>query len=196
MLQPSVPTTTADGEGRRLFGEKVDAVVETQAGCNSAFFSASEYRNALETAVRWPFMTGAEKNERGKSAYALMKKYTAVTFAGETVLIYNDNGATSALDQAVLVSHSGRVFDDLTRIHLEGGHCKGRTFAERVKIKHGKSIPRWMTEVFSTVCSVCITKQPRKPSSAGHKPIITSGFGARGQVDLIDLQSCADGQFK
>ena len=172
-------------------------MVATQVGDNSAFLSASEYVVLLDTAVRWPFMTGAEKNERGKNAYTSMKKYTALTIAGETVLIYSaPEGATSALDQAVLVSHSGRVFDDLTRIHLEGGHCKAKTFAARVKAKHGKSIPRWMIELFPSVCSICIAKQPRKPSSAGHKPIITAGFGARGQVDLIDLQSCADGQFK
>ena len=30
----------------------------------------------------------------------------------------------------------------------------------------------------------------------GHKPILARGFGRRGQVDLIDFQSCPDGTFK
>ena len=30
----------------------------------------------------------------------------------------------------------------------------------------------------------------------GHKPILTHGFGSRGQVDLIDFQSYPDGTFK
>ena len=117
---------------------------------NSAFLSELEYNVMLDTAVRWPFLTGAQKNERGKHAYSSMKKYEAVTVAGETVLIFRerdaDDGAAATsegavalpLDQAVLVSHRGRVFDDLCRIHLEGGHCKAKTFAARVKVKHGK----------------------------------------------------------
>ena len=31
---------------------------------------------------------------------------------------------------------------------------------------------------------------------AGHQPIITRGFGARGQIDLIDMQSMPDGPFR
>ncbi len=31
---------------------------------------------------------------------------------------------------------------------------------------------------------------------AGHQPIITQGFGAWGQIDLIDMQSMPDGPFK
>ena len=31
---------------------------------------------------------------------------------------------------------------------------------------------------------------------AGHQPIITLGFGSRGQLDLIDMQSMPDGAFK
>ena len=30
----------------------------------------------------------------------------------------------------------------------------------------------------------------------GHQPILTSGFGTRGQIDLIDLQNAPDGEFK
>ena len=36
----------------------------------------------------------------------------------------------------------------------------------------------------------------RKPGRAGHTPILTKGFGSRGQVDLIDFQSCPDERFK
>ena len=50
-------------------------------------------------------------------------------------------------------------------------------------------------ELFVGTCPVCIGKAPRKPSSAGHKPIITKGFGTRGQVDLIDMQANKDGKF-
>ena len=49
-----------------------------------------------------------------------------------------------------------------------------------------------------STCPTCIGRAARKPTDkvAGHKPILTQGFGTRGQVDLIDMQSCKDGNFK
>ena len=36
----------------------------------------------------------------------------------------------------------------------------------------------------------------RVKPTPGHQPILTKGFGTRGQVDLIDFQSIKDGEFK
>lgn len=132
--------------------------------------------------------------------YAWAKKYELVTFKGSNILIFkggaDGDSETLALDQAQVVSHHGRVFEDLLKIHIDGGHCKAKTFLARIKIAHGKSIPRWAAEAFVNHCPSCVRRLPRKPSSAGHKPILTKGLGSRGQVDLIDFQSCPDGSFK
>ena len=132
--------------------------------------------------------------------YAWAKKYELVTFQGSKILIFkggaDGDDETLALDQAQVVSHHGRVFEDLLKIHIDGGHCKAKTFLARIKIAHGKSILRWMAEAFVNYCPACVRRLPRKPSSAGHKPILTKGLGSRGQVDLIDFQSCQDGSFK
>jgi hypothetical protein len=131
--------------------------------------------------------------------YAWAKKYELVSFKDSKVLIFKNgadgDGDTLALDQAQVVSHHGRVFD-LLKIHVDGGHCKAKTFLQRIGIAHGKSIPRWAAEAFVNCCPACVRRLPRKPSSAGHKPILTKGLGSRGQVDLIDFQSCPDGSFK
>ena len=132
--------------------------------------------------------------------YAWAKKYELVSFKDSKVLIFKNgadgDGDTLALDQAQVVSHHGRVFADLLKIHVDGGHCKAKTFLQRIVIAHGKSIPRWAAEAFVNCCPACVRRLPRKPSSAGHKPILTKGLGSRGQVDLIDFQSCPDGSFK
>ena len=49
-----------------------------------------------------------------------------------------------ALDKTVVVSHSGRVFEDLHAVHINGGHCKARTFLNRVKAQFGKSVPEFL----------------------------------------------------
>ena len=132
--------------------------------------------------------------------YAWAKKYELVAFKDSKVLIFKDGAEGDddalALDRAQVVSHHGRVFEDLLKIHVDGGHCKAKTFLQRIVIAHGKSIPRWAAEAFVNCCPGCVRRLPRKPSSAGHKPILTKGLGSRGQVNLIDFQSCPDGSSK
>ena len=74
-------------------------------------------------------------------------------------------------------------------------HTKGRTLIARVKEKFGKSIPQWVQNIFTDTCPRCIEKMECKKTTAGHQPILTRGFGSRGQVDLIDFQSMPDGEF-
>ena len=57
-------------------------------------------------------------------------------------------------------------------------------------------MPRPSQDLFVSCCPVCVEGKPRKTITAGHTPILTKGFGTRGQVDLIDFQSTPDGEFK
>jgi hypothetical protein len=84
-----------DEEARRLFHTKVDDVMSSRAGSNSQFLGEEEYYDLLDLAVRWPSMTGPERNSSfyGKRAYVNMKKYEAITVAGEAVLIFVERGA-------------------------------------------------------------------------------------------------------
>lgn len=100
------------------------------------------------------------------------------------------------LDQAYrIVLHQENMYPQLVGVHEAGGHCKARSFDNKVKAKYSR-IPRWVLELLCDVCRVCVSRLHRKPTSAGHQPILTKGFGSRGQVDLVDLQSCPDGEFK
>lgn len=74
--------------------------------------------------------------------------------------------APKALDQAVLVSHAGRVFEDLYTIHIDGGHCKAKTFRARVKANFGKSIPEKLLVLFVECCPQCTLCVCRRGLSA------------------------------
>jgi hypothetical protein len=50
--------------------------------------------------------------------------------------------------------------------------------------------------MFIDMCPICITQMKCNRPVAGIKPIITHGFGTRGQVDLIDFQSMTNGDFR
>jgi hypothetical protein len=124
--------------------------------------------------------------------YSWDKKYELMQFPDAPNILVFKHGPGAALDTAVIVSHHGRVFDDLLLIHIDGGHCKARTFHDHVRRKYGKSVPRWVVELFVQCCPTCVRRRPRKKPVVGHKPILTRGFGSRGQVDLIDFQSCPE----
>ena len=134
-----------------------------------------------------------------------MKKYVLFGEGSDTQVLFRElvTGQSDGtgeqlkpLDQCCIVSHDTRIFEDMWRIHINGGHCKSRSFYERIKQRFGKSIPEKLVHIFVDSCPICTERKVAKTTSAGHKPILTSGMGVRGQVDLIDLQSCPDGSFK
>jgi hypothetical protein len=59
-----------------------------------------------------------------------------------------------------------------------------------------KNIGGKLCKMFANMCPICITQMKHNWPVAGIKPIITHGFGTRGQVGLIDFQSMPDGNFR
>jgi hypothetical protein len=195
-------------EHRRLFSEKMmnklsDMRDQTE---RSQFLSEEKFGEITECVEKWPTLTPQERKEsQWTQGYAWAKKYSVIIVGESNVLVFNekeagkatDDGAQlpplqPALDQATQVTHQGKVFEDLLAVHVSGGHCKAKAFRDGVKKNFGKSVPQWVKEILLETCPTCVRRLPRKPSSAGHKPILTVGLGSRGQVDLIDFQSCPD----
>ena len=183
---------------KRAFYEKMEQRLSGQTEERSQFLTANKHAEVCDALCGWEDKDAQQRKACHKEfgqVYAWAMKYQLVTAGNECVLILRSDDA-APLDQSKTVSHQGWAFDHLHKIHIEGGHCKAKTFAARVEAAHGKSIPRWVPELYVQCCPTCTHRKPRKPSSAGHKPILTKGLGSRGQVDLIDFQSCPDGQFK
>lgn len=64
-------------------------------------------------------------------------------------------------------------------------HAKDVTLHKRVELVFGRSIPRSACQLFGKVCPICIRQIVRAPKAAGFKPILTEGFGERGQVHCM-----------
>jgi hypothetical protein len=117
------------------------------------------------------------------------------------ILVYrqkpDESGTLPPLNQCFRVSCCSTCFVDIRAVHIASGtHMKGNKLLNAVKAKFGASIPRWACEMFTATCPSCIRGSIRITHKAGHQPIITLGFGSRGQLDLIDMQSMPDGAFK
>ena len=79
--------------------------------------------------------------------------------------------------------------------HHRPDHPKGNTFHTRI-LQYCSNISRETCRIFTDTCTHCIETFVKKKTTAGHQPILSYGFGARGQVDLIDFQTMPDGEFK
>ena len=137
------------------------------------------------------------KNVPNKMAYKWIKKYDILMVETSNILIYRQ-AEGNALDSAQKVVHYSKIFDVLRDIHeLQAGndHPKSRTLYRRVCARYGKSIPRWVCEIFPLYCPVCVRSKPRKKPKAGHQPLLTRGMNVRAQIDLIDYQSMPDGPY-
>ena len=99
------------------------------------------------------------------------------------------------LDQCKKICTYEALFDVLYDEHCPD-HVKGDGLYKRIR-EIFENIPRHYCKLFSNTCPICLEKglQVKKPVS-GHQPILTPGFGKRGQFDLIDMQSCPDEGFK
>ena len=132
----------------------------------SSFLSKAKYDDIVACLGQWECADKKVRRERWHQGHAWVKKYALFGTGSATVLMYlsdvqkQDVGAAdtedgvgedgvaapveAALDKTVVVSHSGRVFEDLHAIHINGGHCKARTFLNRVKAQFGKSVPEFL----------------------------------------------------
>jgi hypothetical protein len=130
-----------------------------------------------------------------------MSKYFVQIFQGKEMLmlkpgiIDDDDNSTAPLEHMQRVLWKEATWEALKEMH-DTDHCMGRTFANRVKLAYC-NVPRDLCKLFTDTCPTCIQRGSAsiKPK-AGYHPILTHGFGSRGQIDLINFQSNAYGNFK
>ncbi|XP_043462868.1 KRAB-A domain-containing protein 2-like [Leptopilina heterotoma] len=85
-------------------------------------------------------------------------------------------------------------YDKLSEAHVRTGHG-GRDkmmFYSKDKWKISKTA----CQMFVSFCKTCDRIRAAPKTGVVIKPIVSDGFNMRGQVDLIDLQSCPDGDYK
>ena len=97
------------------------------------------------------------------------------------------------LDHMHRPSYMERLYHDILREHVD--HNRGLTLAHKVAEWWCNVSHDW-TNLFCKTCPGCIERAPKPKPVAGLRNIITSGFGMRGQVDIVDLQGMPDGLFK
>ena len=88
-----------------------------------------------------------------------------------------------------------KIFDELLPVHAENQCIKGKLLYKKLSNKLA-GVTKGVCFDFVADCPICLKQKERKKPRAGWQPLITHGMNVRGQVDLIDLQSMADGEYR
>ena len=194
--------TTA--EQKRLFTEAMMKKLDEQGDERSQFLTEACYEDICAALDGWTEKDGPAKKETQQNfgqVYAWARKYNLVSFSGSKVLVVKvkeepaEGEDQLALDQSKIVSHQGRVFEDLHKIHIAGGHCKAKTFAMRISTAHGKSVARCSSSsalrasggsLGSRALLGTSQSSPRASAAAGRSTSLTSS-----PVPTVPSSSCS-----
>lgn len=108
----------------------------------------------------------------------------------ERVILKRDNNSQRLIYKIAIEDY----YEILLEAHVETGHGSRDRVIYNINNKY--LIPKPACAIFVSLCKVCSRKKVKPKSGVVVKPILSDGFNVRGQVDLVDLQSCPDGDFK
>ena len=167
---------------RQKFDSIMDALVRVRNG-----ESIAQVRETYAQAYKW------------RKSYALVKNGVGgflIVERPENAFGLNRNGEDIDVDvdSVVQLTYLEAAYSNINKCHLPD-HTKGRTLHARV-CRSYSNIARNLTKLYTETCPICIAREVRNKPPAGVRPILTVGFGTRGQVDLIDFQSLPNGDFK
>src|ERR1700761_1642397 len=88
------------------------------------------------------------------------------------------------------------MFDIVKRAHVATGHGGRDKMMKELSSKYA-NITIDVLDIFKSLCLQCMKKRKRHGvKGVVVRPLITKDFGSRGQVDLVDMQSMPNGQYK
>jgi len=129
---------------------------------------------------------------KGGNKSRRLNKFKIINIGGEEKLIAPvEKGSTNLLYYV----KNDELYDILNEIHLNIGHGGKHRMMAEIKKKY-KNLTQEVVLMFLKFCGPCQTKLSSKRKGLVVKPITHSEMNSRCQVDLIDMQSQADGEFR
>lgn len=154
---------------------------------NSIYLSQKKYSEIILE------IKNAKSNKKKTSTdYRRLKRYDVITIDGEDKLIYPIDGGDSTIYYYV---QNESMYDILHEIHYNIGHGGKHRMIAETKKKY-KNITQEIILMYLKYCEPCQMKQKCKKKGLVTKPMIFSEMNSRAQVDLIDMQSQADGEYR
>ncbi|XP_035219509.1 KRAB-A domain-containing protein 2-like [Stegodyphus dumicola] len=132
------------------------------------------------------------KQKKESVDYRRLGKYDVIEVDGKEKLIVPVTEDNSVILYYV---HTEELFDSLHDIHLKIGHGDSIRMEKELQTKY-KNVTKEIITLYLRLCKPCQTKLSNPKRVLVSKPLIFKEFNSRCQVDLIDMQSNPDGEFK
>lgn len=132
----------------------------------------------------------SSENKKTNEQYYLLRRYDIINVSGCESLVFKRK---SEKDPLITLIPLEKYHEKLLEIHKSVGH------GGRDKMLHATKrrffIARSVINLFVSLCKTCNLKKSHIQKGVVVKPITSSDFNIRGQVDLIDFQSAKDGEY-
>lgn len=162
------------------FDGKVEALAEEMKG------SKTFMRRACLEKIK----VFLENSGKSQYDYYCRRNYELVKFNDESHVIAKRKDQK---DVFIYIVPLEDFFSKLLEVHTLIGHGGRDKMIYHIKKKW--RIPRSVVSLFISCCVTCNLKRTAPSKGVVVKPIITDGFNMRAQVDLVDFQSCPDGEY-
>uniref|UniRef100_A0A8C0VXM4 SCAN domain-containing protein 3 n=1 Tax=Castor canadensis TaxID=51338 RepID=A0A8C0VXM4_CASCN len=169
---------------RKKFFKTLAVLLENKSS-NSKMFSKAKYCQLIREVKE-----AKTKTKKESVDYRRLAKFDVVLVHGDEKLI---EAVTDVRGRRRYYLHSEDVFDILHDTHLSIGHG-GCARMEKVLQAKYKNITKEAIMLYLTLCKPCQQKPSKFKRALTSKPI--KEINSRCQVDLIDMQSNPDGQYK
>ncbi|XP_044269708.1 KRAB-A domain-containing protein 2-like [Tribolium madens] len=129
--------------------------------------------------------------KKTRRQYHLLSLYDTMKLGNKQIIIKK---RLKNNDNIIYVTPYEDLFEILYSTHIAVGHgCRDKMI---LALKFNYQISRPVVEIFLQCCEVCHKKKVNKHANLVTKPIVSKEFCSRGQIDLIDYQSCQDNDYK
>lgn len=174
-------------EFKNRFYENFSKLISTKRDDNSAYLSLEKY-DLICNQVK----DAKQQAKKTALSYRRLAKYDLVNVGNDIKLIVP---LQEGKEKFVYYVKNEELFDILYEAHINIGHG-GRTRMLNFLNDKYKNITQEVVSLFLKFCIPCQQKIGSKRKGLVVKPMIFSEVNSRCQVDLIDMQSDADGPFR
>lgn len=169
---------------REEFETQLKAKYEGKPGSNRSVWN----RETLENVKK---ILSEPENKTKKKTYHWFRNYDLLKIGESTSVILKRSNESEPIVYMVATED---YYDKLLEAHVQTGHGGRDKILYYLKEKF--RIPKVASEIFVKCCQTCNRKRAAPKKGVVIKPIVTEGFNSRVQIDLIDFQTSADGEYK
>ena len=176
------------GDHRTLFNTKMAQTEETK-GLSSTNLTEQQYRSIV---LRLQELQQNPSERKCAKDYRLLNKYELNTVSLGPIEITRLIKKGSSPPQKFIVD--SEMFDAIKDEHLASGHG-GRDIVHKRTVTKIANCTKELIQLYIDLCEDCQLKKSKIRKGIVVKPIVSDAMNSRAQVDLIDMQSQADGPY-